>query len=124
MKKVRNNVYTYILLQISFFIYALSSFFSKLATYNNVEIKNIIICYVLSVFFLGVNAIIWQQILKKMNLSIAYSNKGVTIIWGLIFGIIFFNEEISFEKITGIFIVILGIFILMRKDENKEKSNV
>lgn len=124
MKKVRNNVYTYILLQISFFIYALSSFFSKLATYNNVEIKNIIICYVLSVFCLGVNAIIWQQILKKMNLSIAYSNKGVTIIWGLIFGIIFFNEEISFEKITGIFIVILGIFILMRKDENKEKSNV
>ena len=124
MKKVRNNVYTYILLQISFFIYALSSFFSKLATYNNVEIKNIIICYVLSVFCLWVNAIIWQQILKKMNLSIAYSNKGVTIIWGLIFGIIFFNEEISFEKITGIFIVILGIFILMRKDENKEKSNV
>lgn len=124
MKKVRNNVYTYILLQISFFIYALSSFFSKLATYNNVEIKNVIICYMLSVFCLGVNAIIWQQILKKMNLSIAYSNKGVTIIWGLIFGIIFFNEEISFEKITGIFIVILGIFILMRKDENKEKSNV
>lgn len=124
MKKVRNNVYTYILLQISFFIYALSSFFSKLATYNNVEIKNVIICYMLSVFCLGINAIIWQQILKKMNLSIAYSNKGVTIIWGLIFGIIFFNEEISFEKITGIFIVILGIFILMRKDENKEKSNV
>ena len=124
MKKVRNNVYTYILLQISFFIYALSSFFSKFATYNNVEIKNVIICYMLSVFCLGINAIIWQQILKKMNLSIAYSNKGVTIIWGLIFGIIFFNEEISFEKITGIFIVILGIFILMRKDENKEKSNV
>lgn len=124
MKKVRNNVYTYILLQISFFIYALSSFFSKLATYNNVEIKNVIICYMLSVFCLGINAIIWQQILKKMNLSIAYSNKGVTIIWGLIFGIIFFNEEISFEKITGIFIVIVGIFILMRKDENKEKSNV
>lgn len=124
MKKVRNNVYTYILLQISFFIYALSSFFSKLATYNNVEIKNVIICYMLSVFCLGINAIIWQQILKKMNLSIAYSNKGVTIIWGLIFGIIFFNEEISFGKITGIFIVILGIFILMRKDENKEKSNV
>ena len=124
MKKVRNNVYTYILLQISFFIYALSSFFSKLSTYNNVEIKNVIICYMLSVFCLGINAIIWQQILKKMNLSIAYSNKGVTIIWGLIFGIIFFNEEISFGKITGIFIVILGIFILMRKDENKEKSNV
>ena len=124
MKKVRNNVYTYILLQISFFIYALSSFFSKMATYNNVEIKNVIICYMLSVFCLGINAIIWEQILKKMNLSIAYSNKGVTIIWGLIFGIIFFNEEISFGKITGIFIVILGIFILMRKDENKEKSNV
>ena len=31
-------------------------------------------------------ALIWQQILKRMPLTVAYANRPVTLIWGIIWG--------------------------------------
>ena len=67
------------------------------------------------VFILGVYAIIWQQIIKRFDLSIAYANKGTTMFWGLVWGAILFNEEITPAKIIGVIIVFIGIVIMNRE---------
>lgn len=117
MKK-KIDIKSIALLEIAFFIYALSSLFSKAALYNNPTILHIILFYGLSLMMLGIYAIIWQQVLKRMELTVAFSNKGITIIWGLIFGTIFFKEKVTIGMIIGSMIVIAGIVFMMKEKEN------
>lgn len=116
MKKI--NIKSVILLEVAFFIYSLSSLFSKTALYNNPTIIHIIFFYGLSLMMLGIYAIIWQQVLKRMELTVAFSNKGITIIWGLIFGTVFFKEQVTIGMIIGSMIVIAGIVFMMSEKEN------
>lgn len=106
------------LLEIAFLIYSLSSLFSKTALYNNPTILHTIFFYGLSLMMLGIYAIIWQQVLKRMELTVAFSNKGITIIWGLIFGTIFFKEKVTIGMIIGSMIVIAGIVFMMKEKEH------
>jgi drug/metabolite transporter (DMT)-like permease len=114
------NIRSLILLEISFFIYSLSSMFSKKAMYNNPTISHVLFFYMLSLCTLGVYAIIWQQVLKKLELSVAFANKGITIIWGLIWGLLIFNEKITIGMIIGAMLVIVGIIVMMNNKEEKE----
>ena len=119
MKK-KIDIKSLILLEISFFIYSLSSMFSKQAMYNNPTILHIIIFYGLSLFMLGVYAIVWQQVLKKLDLSVAFANKGITIIWGIIWGVVLFKEKITIGMIIGAMIVIVGIIVMMCGDKEEK----
>ncbi len=120
MKKT-TKIQNIILLEIAFFIYALSSLFSKTAVSNNSSIWHMIGFYGLSLVMLGSYAIIWQQVLKRMDLSIAFSNKGVTIIWGILFGNVFFHETITIGMIIGSMLVIVGIILMMKEKENSKQ---
>ncbi|MEG1008540.1 MAG: transporter [Clostridia bacterium] len=115
IEKKKNSFKNFILLEVSFFIYAISSLFSKFATYNNENIYRTIIFFSISLIFLGIYAILWQQILKVTTLSKAFSNKGITMVWGLLFGFMIFNEKITVGRILGIIIILVGIVILMYK---------
>lgn len=120
MKK-KMNIKNIVMLEIAFFIYALSSLCSKTAASNNQSMWHLLFFYGLSLCMLGVYAIIWQQVLKKMELTIAFSNKGITIIWGILFGSIFFHEKITIGMIVGSIFVIAGIVLMMKEKENEEK---
>lgn len=62
-------------------------------------------------------AILWQQIIKKMPLVTAYANKAVTVVWGLLWGLIVFKERISFFNIVGVIIIVVGIVLVVKSDE-------
>ena len=109
-----------ILLEIVFLIYSVSSLFSKMATQNNPTIQKLIIFYGLSLVMLGVYAIIWQQILKKMPLSVAFANKGAVIIWGMIWGALIFKEKITIGMIIGSIIIIAGIIVMMTGEKEND----
>ena len=72
------------------------------------------------IFLLGVYAVVWQQIIKKLPLTLAYANKAVTVIWGLIWGLLFFGEKITPLKIAGALIVISGIALYAFSDTDKK----
>lgn len=114
--KIKNIV----LLEIVFLIYSVSSLLSKMATQDNPTIQKIIIFYGLSLVILGVYAIIWQQILKKMPLSVAFANKGVVIIWGMIWGALIFKEKITIGMIIGSAIIIAGIIVMMTGEKEND----
>ena len=66
---------------------------------------------------LGFYAIVWQQIIKHLPLNTAYANKAVTIIWGILWGFLFFDEQIKWNMIVGAVVVIIGVILVVMADE-------
>ncbi|MCM1272133.1 MAG: EamA family transporter [Clostridium sp.] len=62
-------------------------------------------------------AIVWQQILKKFDLTIAYANKAAVILFGIVWGAIIFREKISWNMIVGSVIIIIGIWMVAKDHE-------
>ena len=106
-----------ILLQTVFFIYSINSIVAKLASEQESFSFMFIMYYGLELVILGIYALLWQQIIKKFELSVAYANKAVTLIWGMIWGSLLFKEQITLTKAAGILLVIVGIVILNGKKE-------
>lgn len=91
-------------------IFPLSSIFMKVASsQENLLLKFIFFC--LSIASLGIFSILWQKLLKKVDLVKAYLFKSTTIIWNVIYGIILFKEQITINMIIGIVIATIGVMI-------------
>ncbi len=65
---------------------------------------------------LGLYAIGWQQILRRMDLTSAFSNKAVTIVWGIIWGALFFSEPVTAGKVIGAVLIISGVVLFAHAD--------
>lgn len=100
------------LLQMVFLIYSINSIAANFASKEEFFSIRFILLYGLEILILGIYAVLWQQIIKKLELSVAYANKAVTLLWALVWGALLFKEEITLPKVTGIFLVIVGIVIL------------
>lgn len=123
MKRLRsstsklNKVKTFILLHILLLIYSMSAVCSKIAgTYEFLSVR-FVLFYGIVLLILFVYAIAWQQIIKKMPLVTAYANKAITVIWGLIWGLLIFQEPLSLWNIAGAIIIIVGIMFVVKSDE-------
>ena len=103
------NTSKYISLCIAYFLYSCDSVFTRLAA--GCEFLSWGYCgYVLAaVAVLGVYAVLWQQIIKRMPISDAYMFKGLTIIFVLILASLFFGEKVSTMNCIGAAIIIGGI---------------
>jgi len=101
-------------------IYSLSSVFSKIAGSFPFLSLNFCLCYSIIVVVLGVYAIGWQQIIKHMPLTAAFANKAVTVVWGMIYGMFFFQEEITLGKLLGITMIVFGVVIFTGTEREKE----
>lgn len=75
------------------------------------------LCYTGVLAILGIYAIGWQQIIKRMPLTTAFANKAVTVVWGIIWGFLFFHEEITLGKLLGAALVISGIVLYVTADK-------
>ncbi len=79
-----------------------------------------ILLYGAVIFSLGIYAIVWQQIIKRMPLVSAYANKAVTVIWGIVWGRLFFEETITLKKIIGAIVIIAGILLVVTDKEKQD----
>lgn len=104
-----NNIIKFITLQFSFIIFSLSSLFTKLASSSEFLSFKFIIFFSISIILLGIYALLWQRILKENSLTDAFMNKAIVIIWGMIWGLIFFKEQIKINMIIGCILIVLGI---------------
>ena len=92
-------------------VYSMSGIFSKHA--SSCEFLSFSFClyYGCVILLLGIYAIGWQQIIKRIPLTLAFANKSVTVIWGLIWGAIFYHEQITIGKVVGAMLIISGIVL-------------
>lgn len=119
MKKRIEKVVWFLLLHCLLFVYSFSDIVSKLASGQEFLSLKFIFLYGTVIFLLGIYAIFWQQILKKISLITAYANKSVTIIWGMFFGAVLFKEQIHWNQILGAAIIILGVYFVVWEDTEK-----
>jgi drug/metabolite transporter (DMT)-like permease len=69
--------------------------------------------YGLAFMLFGFFALVWQQVLKRLPLTIAHANRAVTILYGMFFGAVLFGETISLNMIIGALIIIAGIVLMV-----------
>lgn len=108
-----------IILHILLGVYSLTGVASKFAAGEEFMSFKFILFYGLSLFGLFIYAFVWQQIIKHMPLITAYANKGVTVIWGILWGYFIFSEEITIRKVIGAVIIIAGIVLIVTADEDE-----
>ncbi len=67
-----------------------------------------------AVAIIGVYALLWQQVLRRIELSTAYMFKGTTLIFTMLIAALLFGEAITVMNIIGSVLIIAGITLLAR----------
>lgn len=109
----------YVLLHFLLLLFSLSSVCSKLAAGEQFMSFRFIALYGCVILLLGIYAIFWQQIIKKMPLTAAYANRAVTVFWGMVWGLLIFKEKITPGKAAGALLVIAGIILFALSDKEE-----
>ena len=66
------------------------------------------------IFMLGTYAVVWQQILKRVNITLAYIFKGTGVIYVLLYSVFLFGESITIWNILGTAIIVTGIVLFVK----------
>ena len=101
-----------LLLQGIVIIYTLSGVAGKLAAGYGFLSLGFILCYGVEILILGIYAVLWQQIIKKFDLSIAYANRSIALLWSMLWAVILFKEKVTVQNLIGVAIVIAGTIIV------------
>lgn len=99
-------------LQLVVMLYTLSSVAAKMASGQAFLSLPFIVYYGVEILILGFYAIAWQQIIKRCDLSVAYANRSMAILWSLVWTVIFFHEALTVKNIIGVLIVFAGTMIV------------
>ena len=101
-----------ILLQAIIIIYTVSGVMSKLASANKEEPIMFLLFFGMEFVVLAVYAIFWQQMIKRFELSVAYANRSMAILWSMIWAVVFFHDKITVRNILGVLLVLIGTIIV------------
>lgn len=119
---MKNRATSLLILHILLIFYSLSGIFSKSASGYVYLSAGFIICYAVVLIILFAYAIGWQQILKRLPLTVAFANKAITVVWGLFWGVIIFGETVKPGMVVGALITICGV-VMFSLDDKKEARN-
>ena len=90
-------------------LYSVTNIFSKLASEQDFLSWQFVLYYGCVLLILAIYAVGWQQAIKRMPLTTAYANKAVTVVWGIVFGVLIFGETITFGKLAGAALIVAGV---------------
>ena len=90
------------ILQIVIAIYTLSTVFAKFASGQEFMSFKFILYYGLEMLILAVYAVVWQQLIKKFDISVAYASKAMGLLWSIVWAILIFNETITIKNVIGV----------------------
>lgn len=110
---MKAKIKTFLFLHMLLFVYSMAGICSKLAAGQEFLSWKFIGLYGILLFIMFFYAVMWQQVLKRMKLVTAYANKSVTIIWGMLWGVLLFHEKITAFNIIGIIIIIVGVYLVV-----------
>lgn len=118
MKKLKNIA----LLQGVIIIYTISSVMSKKASASSGDVLRFLFFFWLEFVILGIYALLWQQMIKRFELSVAYANRSMAVFWSMIWAVVFFHDKITVQNVIGVLLVIIGNIII--NSDQGEKADV
>lgn len=113
------NIKVYILLHLMLMVYSTTGIFTKLASGEEFLSFRFLLFYGIVIGLLGIYAVCWQQVIKRIPLTTAYANRAFTLVWGLLWGPLFFGEKITAGKLVGTFCVLAGILLYVTADHEE-----
>lgn len=112
------------ILQAAVFVYSFISMLSKCASSllkaHGLFSWQVILAGFGIVLALAVYAFFWQKILKKTELSVAYSNKAAGLLWSLVWSVFLFGEKITVYNVIGLVIIVIGVMLITVQEEEKK----
>ncbi len=117
----RKKLTALIVLHVLLAVYSVSGILSKMAGKTTFLGMDFCMYYVGIIAILGIYAVVWQQIIKVLPLTVAFANKAVTVIWGIIWGELIFSEEDVPMLLAGVLLIVIGI-VLYSTDKTEEEE--
>ena len=105
------NRQCFLFLHLLLFLYSLVGVCGKMSADESFLSFDFWLYYLLMLLTLVVYALGWQQIIKVLPLSTAFANKAITVVWGLVWGNLLFDENITVGKLIGIGFIVAGIVL-------------
>lgn len=118
-KNFKSKIGSMIFLHLTFLVYSLASVFSKKAGAEEVFSIRFLLFYGMVLFILMLYAVLWQQNLKRLPLVTAYANKAVTVIWGMVWGILLWREKVSLNNVIGAVIIMFGVAMIATEEKEE-----
>lgn len=112
---------TFLFLHLLLMVYSFGGLFSKRASGCAFLNKEFLLNYGIEILILTVYAIGWQQVLKNLPLTLAFANKAVTIVWGIVWGAIFFSEPVTMGRVVGALLVVVGVVLFAFSNQETGK---
>ena len=101
-----------LLLQGVILLYTVSSVMSKEAAASGGNMLRFLFFFGMEFVILGVYAILWQQMIKRFELSVAYANRSMAVVWSMVWAVVFFHDTITVQNVLGIILVVAGTWII------------
>ena len=121
-KGMSSRVKALVGLHLLLLLFSMSAIFSKAAAGAEFMSLEFIALYGATLFLLFIYALGWQQVIKRLPLTVAFANKAVAIIWGIIWGVLFFGEQVSIMSACGAALVILGVIMFSIADGKEQTA--
>ena len=96
-------------------VYACVGVCTKLASQQQMLSWMYLFWFGAAVAVMGVYAVLWQQVLRHIQLSTAYMFKGTSLIFTMLVAALLFGEQITIPNILGSAIIISGIVLLAKE---------
>ncbi|MCM1182338.1 MAG: EamA family transporter [Roseburia sp.] len=93
-------------------IYTISGILSKSASASEGKPVRFLFFFGMEFVILGIYALLWQQIIKRFELSVAYANRSMSVLWSMLWAVVFFHDTITPRNITGVLLVVAGTVII------------
>lgn len=110
------NGRVYLALHLLLVLYSCSGILSKTASGYAFLSAGFCVCYAGIIVLLGIYAICWQQIIKRLPLTTAYANRAVTVVWGMVWGVVVFKEHLGILQVFGGIVVLIGVALFASSD--------
>lgn len=107
----------FLILFFALFLYSTTTIFSKLASNNTNDLSIFFVYYAIIIVILGVYAILWQQILRNIDLSVAMSCKPLVLVLNCLWATLLFKETITIKMMLGILLIIAGLVVIGTHNE-------
>lgn len=122
MNKMR-SLKNIILLQAVIVIYTISGVMSKEASKSQGSLTRFLFFFGMEFVILAVYAVLWQQIIKRFELSVAYANRSMAVVWSMVWAVVFFHDTITIQNIAGVLLVVVGTFIVNTENAKEEMDD-
>ena len=107
----------YVPLHLTVLLFSFTSVFSKMASgcfsRNGLADPMLYVFLFLMLLDCFLYALVWQKIIKKFDLNVAYANKNIYLIWSQIWAVLIFHENLSVQNIVGLLLVFIGVLVVI-----------